>query len=278
MPDKAYWKQRYYDDYVAQVKAAGGTPVDRTAWENHVTDDRMDETAKSFLTSELGKISTDTATKKLQDEYQAGLDKTIADLQTSGNQRISSVKSERQNRMSQLAALLGKEADRQFSLDAPEILEQLNTRGLLKSSATGEAMAREKANLQEQVNAGLSRQELADLDYEQQLANDIFNSTMGLKTKGMDYIANLSAGGQQRKFNLDDIANETKAAWDLNIQNENAAKEAQDKQLLSDIIQTGTSVATMGLASPSQSDTGVLDTARKKKTAGVNGLQYASAD
>lgn len=95
--------------------------------------------------------------------------------------------------ISSLSDLLANENTRQFELATPGIEEDLNSQGLLHSTALGEALAREKAKLVGQSDFTLGQAKLAS----DQQVNDI------------------RLGGVSRQFSLDDFAKQTALAREL---------------------------------------------------------------
>lgn len=94
------------------------------------------------------------------------------------------------NQLGSLGDLLSKESDRQFSLSQPGIYEDLNSRGLLNSSALGESLAREKGNLEGQRQFALGNAELG----------------------GLDAIRQMQTAGLQRQFSLQDFQSQSDLA------------------------------------------------------------------
>ena len=74
--------------------------------------------------------------------------------------------------LDELGSLLTQRSAQQFSENAPGILEQLNTRGVLRSSGTGEALAREQARLEQENQYNLAQ---TALGYGQANMDDIAN-------------------------------------------------------------------------------------------------------
>jgi phage gpG-like protein len=63
----------------------------------------------------------------------------------------------------QLAEILNKQMERQFDEQRPEIYEDLNRRGLLRSTETGKALATERGRLSAGVNEQLALQGIQDM-------------------------------------------------------------------------------------------------------------------
>src|SRR6185295_9036089 len=92
-----------------------------------------------------------------------------------------------------LNTLLGTEANRQFDLSQPGIYESLNSKGLLGSSAVGEALAKEKANLEGQREFTLGQAQLG----------------------GLDAIRQIQTGGLSRQFSLEDFNSQANLAREI---------------------------------------------------------------
>jgi hypothetical protein len=103
----------------------------------------------------------------------------------------------RSGRLTDLAGLLSKQEDQKFSQDSPGIYEDLNSRGLLRSSGLGDALAREKAKLAGDSANTLMQQGLTDRDAQIQGIQDILARTQSFQTSGLE-----------RKFTLEDFQKE----------------------------------------------------------------------
>lgn len=111
---------------------------------------------------------------------------------------------QRTQRLQDLGQFLGSEEERRFGEIQPQIEEALNTRGLLRSSALGEALASERGRLEQETQAallgqGLSDREAAILGVEATLAPRLQSQTAGL----------------ERAFSLEDIQKEMDLAREL---------------------------------------------------------------
>lgn len=103
----------------------------------------------------------------------------------------------RTQRLTDLAGLLTKQSNDQLNVDSPGIYEDLNSRGLLRSSGLGEALAREKAQLATTNANTLTQQGLTDRDAQIQGIQDILAQTQSFQTSGLE-----------RKFTLEDFQKE----------------------------------------------------------------------
>jgi len=102
---------------------------------------------------------------------------------------------------SEMAEMLNQQMERQFSDQVPGYLEDLNTRGLLRSSALGDRLSTERAKMSAGVN--------------EQLAMQGFQDQYG----GLDQLGGIQdqylqgrQSAMSRKFSLEDYAQQTKAA------------------------------------------------------------------
>jgi hypothetical protein len=113
----------------------------------------------------------------------------------------------RTSKLTDLSKFLGSEEDRKFNLDAPGIYEDLNTRGLLRSSELGNALAREKSKLAGDSMATLTQQGISDRDASIQGISDILGKTQQFQSSGLE-----------RRFTLDDFQREADQARALGSQ------------------------------------------------------------
>lgn len=101
----------------------------------------------------------------------------------------------RKQYISELSGLLTQNADRQFELDKPGMLEDLNARGLLHTSAVGDRYADRRKELAEGTSLQLAG---ADLDNKNALL-DLYRNA-GATQRGFQ------TGGLQREFGLEDYS------------------------------------------------------------------------
>lgn len=113
----------------------------------------------------------------------------------------------RAQRLTDLQALLTKQNDRQFSENAPGVYEDLNSRGLLRSSALGDALAKERAKLEAGTAEQFAQQGLTDRDADISGIDKILQSTQSFQTSGLE-----------RKFTLEDFNRESDIARTLGAQ------------------------------------------------------------
>jgi len=111
---------------------------------------------------------------------------------------------QREQRLGDLASFLGQEETRRFEEAQPQIEESLNTRGLLRSSALGEALASERGRLEQETQAALLGQGLSDREA----------AILGVEQIAQPRIQSQQAG-LERFFSLEDIERESKLARDL---------------------------------------------------------------
>lgn len=113
-----------------------------------------------------------------------------------------------QQRMDQLRGLLTQQEDQQFDLAKPGIYEDLNTKGLLRSSGLGTALAKEKAALSASTNNQLSQTALGDTDRQIKSIADILAQQQSFQTSGLE-----------RRFTLEDFNKEANLAKSLGATN-----------------------------------------------------------
>jgi hypothetical protein len=101
----------------------------------------------------------------------------------------------------ELANILNTENERQFKLDQPGILEDLNARGLLNSSGVGDALAKRRQELAGAAETQLAQANLADKE-----------SVLPLYRNAIQTQQNFQSAGIQRDFSLDDFLRQTNAA------------------------------------------------------------------
>lgn len=121
-------------------------------------------------------------------------------------ERAGQSKEERAQMLQEYADLIAQQQNRMLDENAPALYEDLNTRGLLRSSELGNAMSRERAKaaaiLQEQV--GL--QGLSDRDAYIQSMEGASDNYLGGRS-----------GAIQRRFSLEDFARQAQVAKDTGI-------------------------------------------------------------
>lgn len=111
--------------------------------------------------------------------------------------------SQRQKYLNDLTGVLQSEQDRAFNTNAPDIMEQLNSRGLLQSSELGNAFAREKSRLSGITTDALAKYgiegqtaDLTDLKSIQDMYNTGRNSALQRQFSVEDYNRQIEAGKQ----------------------------------------------------------------------------------
>lgn len=142
----------------------------------------------------------------------------------------------RQSTWNDYSNLLRQGEDIQMQQMTPQVLEDLNSRGLMTSSALGEALARERSNLaQTSTNklaqlgvdtSGWTEQQMMDLatrqaDLQRQLAQESYN-LQGQYGQGVlgttSYGQELNRSGLQREFSLADWQREADLARQIGAQ------------------------------------------------------------
>jgi len=121
-----------------------------------------------------------------------------------GRQAALAQQAIRSQRLSDLTELLGRERDVAFQEAAPVIGESAQTAGLFRSSGFGDALAREKSRLQQQVEFRLGEQALADRSAEEQAIASILGQRQGLQQAGL-----------QRRFSFEDFERQAALAREL---------------------------------------------------------------
>jgi len=107
----------------------------------------------------------------------------------------------RQQYLGELSGLLTQQSERQFQESLPGMYEDLNTRGLLRSSALGDRMSTEQAKLAQQVQEQLAMQSLQDRGM-------ALNELTGAQGQYFDD----RGGAIQRRFSLEDYARQIDAS------------------------------------------------------------------
>jgi len=119
-------------------------------------------------------------------------------------QTLVSQNEARQKYLGDLSSLLQKQQAEQLTTELPGVYEDLNTRGLLRSSALGNELGRRQSDLAKETSNKLA---LQGLNY-----NDLY-------TSGLGNIQNSYLGSRnsalQRRFSLEDLDTNIKASKDL---------------------------------------------------------------
>lgn len=101
----------------------------------------------------------------------------------------------------ELATTLNDQMERQFSEQTPAYLEDLNSRGLLRSSALGDRLASERAKMSASVNEQIALQEI----------QDNYGGVDQLSTIQDQYLSGRDSA-LSRKFSLEDYAKQIEAS------------------------------------------------------------------
>lgn len=139
----------------------------------------------------------------------------------------------RASRLTDLQKLLTQQSDRQFQENSTGVYEDLNTRGLLRSSALGDSLAKERAKLEAANSDELAKQGLADRDQDVQGIANILAQTQSFQTSGLE-----------RRFTLEDFNRESEVARALGSQYAPTVKSGQS--VLSGVATGGASGAAIG--------------------------------
>ncbi len=100
----------------------------------------------------------------------------------------------------ELASVLAGQQERLFEEAVPNILEQSQAAGLLRSTGTGEALGREAGRLAAGTSEALALAGLGDIDVQSQGLQNILNQRLGFQTSGLQ--RSLSLEDFQREANL----------------------------------------------------------------------------
>jgi len=95
---------------------------------------------------------------------------------------ISTEEEKKRTKLQELSSLLTGARETAFAENAPDILESLGSRGLLRSSAVGEELASEKGRLQKESDRLLSMQGIADESAISGFRESAVQSEIGLLT------------------------------------------------------------------------------------------------
>lgn len=170
--------------------------------------------------SDAGKIELENLREKSQQKVALNQQQDLRNKAITGLEGI--IGQQRDIRNSGIPALrksLEDEANRQFSLDQPGLLEDLNARGLLRSSALGESLARQKG-----IYAGDIASRLGQAEYSntQQSADDLnklaaarltaTDSDVQAIQQGLINSNQLQQSGLSRQFGLQDFQTQANMA------------------------------------------------------------------
>jgi len=111
---------------------------------------------------------------------------------------------QREQRLSDLASLLASEEQRAYEQFVPGEQERLNTLGLLRSSALGESLSREKTRLQAEREAALAGQALEDREAAIQATQGILQPRLATQQAAIE-----------RMYSLEDLEREQNLAREL---------------------------------------------------------------
>lgn len=171
-------------------------------------------------TISLGNYNLDQLLSNLQGNQQAVDQSKILGLNAADTaERKATLEAQntaRQGQLSDLATLLAKQNQTQLGQAAPSILEDLNARGLARSSAVGNQYANALSNLTANTNNQIAQQSLANT---------------GLYTAGQSGITEADIAGKgtalQRGLSLQDYANQLQAGRALGQINQPANQPVQ---------------------------------------------------
>jgi len=231
------WSKRYYIGYVQDARNNGLTPDSFALYKSQVGSARnMDEAANKYIGTQISKKQTDQQT--LVDQQKAS---DLAAQTIEKNKALGAESSTKRATMrAELLNALQKQGETNFSLEQPGILEDLSSRGLLRSSGVGTALATEKGNIQKQIADAMAVQGAKDSG----LDDWILQNAAGLNAEDFANQFALQTAGTGRNYSLDDLLASTIQANNI----ADTAKETQSKMsesdLLMNLISTGATAAT----------------------------------
>jgi hypothetical protein len=141
----------------------------------------------------------------------------------------------KENTRRSLAETLNSQMDRQFNDQMPSYLEDLNTRGLLRSSALGDRLATERSKMSAGVNEQLALQAIQD----QYGGTDALTGITDQYLKGRE-------GALSRGFSLEDWARQMQASKELGQTVTPITPYAGNSKGGIQDLQAGMSVASLG--------------------------------
>lgn len=122
------------------------------------------------------------------------------------NERAGTSKADREQMLQEYADLISQQQNRLLDENAPALYEDLNTRGLLRSSELGNAMGRERGKAAQILMEEVGLQGLTDREqYIKAMEGNVDNYLQG------------RSGAIQRRFSLEDFARQAKVAKDTGI-------------------------------------------------------------
>jgi len=159
----------------------------------------------------------------------------------------------RSARLKELSGILGGQRDEAFAENAPGIYEDLSSKGLLHSSATGQALSKEKGRLQSLSDAAISTQALSDQDVLSQFRQGAMQRELGLYE-----------GGLERQYSIEDWTKSAGLQRELAQMNASAMKSAANTQgkydMWGNIISAGATIGTGLLLSDRSVKENIKDT------------------
>jgi hypothetical protein len=126
---------------------------------------------------------------------------------TRSNAFIDSESANRADARAKLAAALSKDAQGNFEQNVPQMLEDLNSRKLLNSSALGEKLALEQGNLQRDIATKMGVAGAQDIDWASSARNDAEKNYQGYTGSSL-----------QRQLSLEDFINQANVAKSIGAQ------------------------------------------------------------
>lgn len=148
---------------------------------------------------------------------------------------LNSQQGMRDKTRAELAQILNDQMDRQFNDQMPSYLEDLNTRGLLRSSALGDRLATERAKMAASVNEQLALQGITDQ----------YGGIDALTGVNDQYLKSRQAG-LSRRFSLEDWARQMQASKELGQAVTPVTPYSGNSKGGVQDLQTGMSIASLG--------------------------------
>jgi hypothetical protein len=170
----------------------------------------------------------------------------FAGLQERGRGVLEESLGRRRQRLEELRGILGEEQERAFEESQPEILEDLERRGLLRSTDVGRAFAKERGRLEELSESALARQALEDVEFETGGLQELFGleqrgvgAELGLGRERLGAELGVAAEPLARFRELADFRRQEKLAKELGEQAGKAGRRQRRTGLLSSLLGTG---------------------------------------
>ena len=126
----------------------------------------------------------------------------IGDITGRGEEYLGGFQERGAERLSGLRDILSQEREADFSESAPDILQLMSGRGLLRSTKTGEALAKERSRLQRGSDLELSRAALGQQEQEESLRKELQDRITCIRGAGLGFETALGQRGLEGDFDL----------------------------------------------------------------------------